>query len=151
MCCKKKKEALSYGKEQKVIRLRPHHGMCLAFFEGKGYSEEFSIHMGQMLKILEKGSPVRLVLSDDDICKACPNLKNHNCITEEWVARYDQAVLELCGLCENKVMDSAVFFSRVEERILENEKRKEICGDCEWNYICENRESLWNKKKGQPD
>lgn len=32
--------------------LRPHHGMCLAYFEGKGYSEGFTAHMQSMLERL---------------------------------------------------------------------------------------------------
>ncbi len=27
---------------KKIVRLRAHHGMCLAFFEGKGYSRGFT-------------------------------------------------------------------------------------------------------------
>ncbi len=38
--------------------LRPHHGMCLAYFEGKGYSEGFSAHMQEMLELFEKDVPV---------------------------------------------------------------------------------------------
>ena len=35
--------------EKKRIPVRPHHGMCLAYFIGKGYSEGFSAHMEKML------------------------------------------------------------------------------------------------------
>lgn len=133
------------------IRLRPHHGMCLAYFEGKRYSEGFSSHMEHMLEILEKGTPVRLVISGDEICKACPNLKNNICVTEACVTHYDQKVLDICGFYENQVMGSKEFFSRVEEKILEKGKRKEICSGCEWNYICENKISRWKKRSQQPD
>ena len=30
-----------------TYRIRPHHGMCLYFFEGKGYSEGFTKHMAE--------------------------------------------------------------------------------------------------------
>ena len=40
--------------EKKRIPVRPHHGMCLAYFIGKGYSEGFSAHMEKMLHILEQ-------------------------------------------------------------------------------------------------
>ena len=43
--------------EKKRIPVRPHHGMCLAYFIGKGYSEGFSAHMEKMLHILEKDVP----------------------------------------------------------------------------------------------
>ena len=35
--------------KQNSICLRPHHGMCLAYFEGRGYSREFAEHMGKIL------------------------------------------------------------------------------------------------------
>ncbi len=40
------------------ICLRPHHGMCLAYFEGRGYSRGFSVHMGKILELLEKDAYV---------------------------------------------------------------------------------------------
>ena len=33
------------GTEGKIIPLRPHHGMCLAYFKGEGYSGGFTAHM----------------------------------------------------------------------------------------------------------
>ena len=41
-----------------MIRLRPHHGMCLAYFEGKGYSDGFTGNMQHMLELLEKGAEI---------------------------------------------------------------------------------------------
>ena len=62
-----------------MIRLRPHHGMCLAYFEGKGYSDDFTENMQHMLELLEKGAEVEMTVSGDEICKACPNLKSGVC------------------------------------------------------------------------
>ena len=43
------------------IRLRPHHGLCMAYFVGEGYSSGFSRHMGEVLAALLEG-PVRALL-----------------------------------------------------------------------------------------
>lgn len=40
--------------KEKIYTLRPHHGMCLAYFEGKGYSSSFCVHMGEVLEKLER-------------------------------------------------------------------------------------------------
>lgn len=40
------------------IELRAHHGMCLLFFEGKGYSEGFTAHMQTVLDYLKEDTPV---------------------------------------------------------------------------------------------
>ena len=57
--------------EMSDYRIRAHHGMCLAFFEGKGYNSEFTAHMGEMKKLLEKNPVVELVTKTDDICAGC--------------------------------------------------------------------------------
>lgn len=44
----------------KNIPLRPHHGMCLAYFKGEGYSNRFSAHMQEMLDIFQKGAKIQL-------------------------------------------------------------------------------------------
>ena len=37
------------------VRLRPHHGLCMAYFAGEGYSPGFSRHMGEVLETLLAG------------------------------------------------------------------------------------------------
>lgn len=59
--------------ETKVYSLRPHHGMCLAYFEGKGYSNYFTMHMQEMLDFYLCNPDVCLCISPDEICTACPN------------------------------------------------------------------------------
>ena len=55
--------------------IRPHHGLCLAFFRGKGYSEEFVENMTRMQKALEANAAVCLTEKTDGICAACPTIK----------------------------------------------------------------------------
>ena len=55
--------------------LRPHHGMCFQFYEGKGYSEEFTDHMGSVMQRLE-ADPAQLItlqVATDEVCRQCPN------------------------------------------------------------------------------
>ena len=86
------------GTEEIVIPLRPHHGMCLAYFKGEGYSNGFTAHMAEMLKIFLEGKKIRLHVDTDEICSACPNNLGGHCETGDKVAEYDNAVLEKCGL-----------------------------------------------------
>ena len=72
--------------KQNSICLRPHHGMCLAYFEGRGYSREFAEHMGKILDIMERDARVSLTVGGDVICSACPNLKGQVCVTADQVA-----------------------------------------------------------------
>ena len=49
-------------KERQTYPIRPHHGMCLAFFIGNGYSNEFTAHMQEMLELFTKGADVCLTV-----------------------------------------------------------------------------------------
>ena len=127
----------------KNIPLRPHHGMCLAYFKGEGYSDGFSAHMQEMLDIFQKGAKIQLHADTDEICSACPNNQDGICEARDKVAEYDSAVLERCGLKAGQVLDFAAFTKTVQEKILATDKRREICGNCQWNSICEEQKSRW--------
>ncbi len=119
------------------ILLRPHHGLCLVFFEGKGYSETFVEHMQEVRDILSPGSArsVRLTLGVDEICAACPHNINGICEHNERALRYDRGVLALCGLGEG-VIDFAGFEELITKRILIPGLQRHICGGCRWINIC---------------
>ena len=120
------------------ICLRPHHGMCFQFYEGKGYSEDFTDHMGRVIRECE-ASPeqkVTLVCSTDFVCSSCPNNINGVCNTEDKVMRYDKAVLEACGLRDGDEIPYSQFIDAVRLQVIASGRRKSICGDCSWDYIC---------------
>ena len=126
------------------IKLRAHHGMCLAFFEGKGYSAGFTAHMAQVLEYLEQKNPIVTVVAEADcICGGCPNLTDGRCRKAALVERYDKAVLALCGMGEHSILSWREFAARVAEYILSQGKRSEICGGCQWSSICKEKEALY--------
>ena len=129
----------------KSIPLRPHHGMCLAYFIGEGYSDGFSVHMQEMLDVFQKGAKIQLHADTDEICSACPNNENGRCSSFSLVEKYDNAVLEACGLKNGQVMEFDEFTEIVQREILSSQKRKEICGNCQWDSICEKQKSRWEK------
>ena len=133
------------GTEGKIIPLRPHHGMCLAYFKGEGYSNSFTAHMAEMLKIFLEGKKIRLHVDTDEICSACPNNEKGCCSSFSLVEAYDNAVLDLCGLENGQIMEFDDFTDIVQKKILASGKRKEICGNCQWNSICESQKSRWEK------
>ena len=117
-------------------KLRAHHGMCLAFFKGKGYSDEFTKHMGRMKAALEENPKVCIINRTDDICGHCPNNKSGICETADKVAGYDNKVLELCHLEPGAEMEWKVFEDLVKSAVLYKGKRKAVCGDCQWDSLC---------------
>lgn len=128
-------ELLSQDFDQPIM-LRPHHGMCLAYFKGYGYSDEFAVHMQKVQDYLKTDDIVHLAVETDIICSKCPNNINGACEKPELVARYDSEVLRLCNLSEGEELQFTEFFKLVQEKILEPGLRGEICGDCQWDEIC---------------
>ena len=125
------------------LPLRPHHGMCMAYFIGQGYSDGFTAHMAELLSGLGPDSPVRLTVGTDAVSGACPNNKGGTCDKPERVAGYDRAVLTACGLEEGTVLPFGQFTALVQARILGAGRRAQICGNCQWNGICESHASRW--------
>lgn len=119
-----------------MINLRAHHGMCLFFFQGKGYSDDFTKNMAEMKEILSANPLIRLVAAADDICLACPNNHQGVCSSAGKVNVYDTAVLKFCGLSVGCELPFLEFQEIVREKILETHKRPHICGDCQWNDLC---------------
>ena len=133
-------------KERQTYPIRPHHGMCLALFIGNGYSNGFTAHMQEMLELFTEGADVRLVMQTDEICSACPNNCEGICEAAEKVKRYDTAVLDECGLKEGQMLAFYEFTDAVQQKIISTGKREEICGDCQWNRICQEQPSRWESK-----
>ena len=123
----------------KTYSIRAHHGMCLYFFRGKGYSGEFVENMGKMKELLEQNPEIHLMDSPDDICAACPNKLTETCA--EKASRYDREVLRRCGLSVGDTLSYGAFSKKVMETILRPGDRREICGDCQWSSLCRQEET----------
>ena len=118
-----------------IYNIRPHHGLCAQFFEGKGYNAEFIRHMTGMLRDLS-GQSVRLVLQTDAICQACPNQENQLCLSQSKVMQYDRQVLKLCGLQAYTVIGWQDFLNLIQKNIIRKGRLPDICPDCQWFRIC---------------
>ncbi len=71
--------------------LRAHHGMCFQFYEGKGYSADFTDRMGRVIKELEADPEQKVVL------KAC-GLRGGSEIS----------FAEFIGLVREKIIDAGI-------------------------------------------
>ena len=91
-----------------MFKLRPHHGICIGFFQGKGYSKEFTEHMTDTIKYLEENNPkICITASTDEICKACPNNIKGQCNGDEKVSAIEltlSAITRFTRLAPNAAM-----------------------------------------------
>ncbi|HEZ7990826.1 MAG TPA: hypothetical protein RWO66_07705 [Ruminococcus sp.] len=61
--------------QKSEIFLRPHHGLCIGFFEGKGYSDEFTANMSAVIEKLQNTDPhVTLTCGFDAFVQAARTL-----------------------------------------------------------------------------
>ncbi len=122
-----------------MLELRPHHGICIGQFIGKGYSDEFIENMTQIIARLEssKEERIRLVCHADAICRACPRRVKEECHSGQKVMGYDITCLNICGLSENEEISWREFKNKVKDLIIDKDKLKEVCIDCSWLDICE--------------
>lgn len=121
------------------MKLRPHHGLCIYFFEGKGYSPDFVANMKRVIEKLQKNPKLELVCEKDAVCAACPHMKEGICDSFDKVACYDQRVLSLLGISQNRKISFREFEKQIEDKILKAGRLEEVCTDCAWREICHNR------------
>lgn len=125
-----------------TYRIRPHHGLCFSFFQGKGYSSAFTENMQNLKEKLEENPEVILLCEADDVCTRCPCSRAGRCtdtdtgLPSEKAEAYDRRVLAHLGLSEGAQMRWKDFTASLEKNILSPGKREEICGDCQWNALC---------------
>lgn len=94
----------------------------MRYFQGCGYSDEFTENMRYVISNLKNGSEVLLTRGCDDICRKCPNNRKNMCCDGEKVKSYDSAVISSCNLDFDKVYEYGCLYSLVENNII-----KKIC------------------------
>lgn len=125
--------------ENKTVMLRPHHGLCIRFFQGKGYSEAFTAHMTKVIATLQDDTEIKLITNADAICSACPNWNGAVCSSQEKVISYDKSVLSAIGNPDGK-MTYGAFRKLLQTHVFDAGKFEEICGDCAWGALCHKKD-----------
>lgn len=117
--------------------IRPHHMLCLQFFEGHGYSDGFVENMQKVKEYLEKENPiVHIHEGVDDICRSCPKNQGKNCINEENVLGHDRRVYSEVKETVGTDNDWDTITKAIKKEIIESGKMPEVCGECTWSSIC---------------
>ena len=119
------------------IKLRGHHLLCLQGFQGYGYSEDFITNMTRINELRKSEEcSVTLTNEPDDICLACPNLKNNLCENEkqnEIIVKMDNEIL---SQLTSKEYNSIDLFNYVSSKFKSMNDVKNICNECKWADKC---------------
>lgn len=124
-----------------MLKIRPHHLICMQAYIGKGYSRKFEENMSSVVECLEKNKNkiVKVIEGNDDICSKCPNNINGNkCTSNDKVLSIDNQVLKELDL-EPGEYTYISLLDRVKEKMNRNVFNN-ICSECEWYEleICSN-------------
>lgn len=125
-----------------MIQLRPHHGLCLQFFVGKGYGDSFVKHMAELQEYLAQNAEekIHLVKGVDCVCANCPHNLSGVCASADKVQRYDERCLEGTARTAGEILSWSDFQKTLKKNIMVWNKLPQICGDCQWYSICEQRQ-----------
>lgn len=128
--------------------LRGHHLLCLKGFQGYGYDENFTENMTDVNEKRKlPDTQVNLTNSPDDICKACPNLKDNTCGNElknERIVNMDNEVLKKLDV--SKEHNSLELFEKIDEIFNNEESVSKICFECMWHEKCLFYQKLSNNR-----
>lgn len=85
------------------LTLRGHHLICTGLFQGAGYSDDFSVNMGNIVSCLQKDNPrINLVSDVDNVCQECPKADrcqdNENRCDLDSVKKKDRQLLDSLNL-----------------------------------------------------
>ena len=118
--------------------LRGHHLLCLKGFQGYGYDDDFVENMTKVNALRKSESTtIQLTNSPDDICKACPNLKDNICenpIQNTKIINMDNEVLK--NIDSKKEYDAPELFEKINAIFNSKESVSKICSNCSWHEKC---------------
>ncbi len=132
---------MNYDQNEKIpdhssmkAKLRGHHLICLNFFRGEGYSEDFirNIHT-----VIGK-QKIEIVDGPDDVCAKCPYLKDGICKnpdhTEETIQLLDRDALRLLELKSGMEISWEAISDKLPGII--DEWRTLYCTGCGYRKVC---------------
>lgn len=119
-----------------MIKIRPHHLLCMNLFSGKGYSDEFVYNMGRIIDRLSSGRAlnITLVSGNDEICARCPNLAADGIcrLGDGDVLRRDRDVLAILSLQDGGVYPYGDIIGKI-KRSITRETFNACCVSCRWH------------------
>ena len=115
-------------------KLRGHHLICLNFFRGEGYSEDF---IKNIYSVIGK-EKIEIVKGPDDVCARCPYLRDNRCAsseyTDEKILHQDKEALRLLGFSPGEMVDWKNISAKIPGII--EEWKYMFCLDCGYWKVC---------------
>lgn len=120
------------------MKLRGHHLICLHFYRGEGYSPDYIEHLCNVVKRAEEGEVIEVSFGADDVCQACPYLKDGQCAHKEGadseIQALDKNAFNYLGINPG----DHVVWSELRRKVLTASKGwfDSFCSGCDWFELC---------------
>jgi hypothetical protein len=122
------------GSDMKKTKLRGHHLICLNYFRGEGYCDDFVNNIYEVLK-KEK---VEIVAGQDEVCSKCPYLKGGKCASNEYsdemILAQDRKALRLLDFMILETVDWKMIAVRLPD--IMDEWKAQFCTGCGYKKVC---------------
>ena len=122
-----------------MIRLRGHHLVCLHFYHGEGYPEEYIDNLRNIMEKVKSGEKIRVVCGPDDVCGMCPYLSEGRCGykkegMDEEIEELDMKALDLLKVSPGEKVN----WSEIKEKVASASKDwfLSFCEGCDWERYC---------------
>lgn len=124
-----------------MIRLRPHHLLCILTYAGKGYSPAFVANYDAIAARIGAGEDVLLVSGPDDVCAPLLGEADAHCFNASVTERDRLAARDVAALLGEAVEDEALLtldaarLKQMREAFAAHTIRG-ACPGCEWHDLC---------------
>ncbi len=122
-------------------QLRGHHLICLQFYRGQGYSDEFVANL-ERVHDAAADTPALVVSGPDDVCGSCPGLGSdgtcrHPDTGEAEALRIDSLALQLVDCAIGETISLSTARTRLASDPAACDRwRAESCATCPWCHVC---------------
>lgn len=122
-----------------MIRLRPHHLLCMLTYVGKGYTERFTANMTAVMQRINKGErDILLIEGPDDLCAPRlndPDDPDCHCHQEKMTRRDEAAMADLGVTYGDHLTLTLDLISDYRKKFAARETRS-ACSACQWHDLC---------------
>lgn len=122
--------------EEKIIKIRAHHLLCIPRFYRGGYNKKFAKNMKRICLKIRKNPDIKIKViigKSDDICHKCPYEYKRRCVQSKemnkWVLSQDKKVLKHLKLKENSIYKARDIFNLAMDKLNLKNIRK-VCKGC---------------------
>ncbi|WP_380058498.1 DUF1284 domain-containing protein [Falsihalocynthiibacter sp. SS001] len=118
------------------VKFRPHHFLCALGFQGKGYSDDFTANLYEIVEgqLRADGGDdvlIQTVGMTDDICGPCPKRRGRLCSDQPKIKSLDRSHAAALKLKPNETLTWGEAKARIKKHVPVG-SLSQVCAGCSW-------------------